>query len=275
VKYLKHFESYDRLGSGELPLQEISKEDFKDFLQTYCKQFLSVVKGIDFRQHNEWSGSKKLLYRKFKSNHGNYLLVNPKESKHRRISPWSDTNWHNLLISNLDSWKDYPRRNKSMISSGWSRALGHNGSDMYLVIPFDTTKIGVCSGSEFWESFNTWRNERDYINDWCRKLIYNLTKETGQHFVNDDNWEDLLPYLNRKYNTKFYGDYDKNKTLMDNLNISLDPKKNGFELDNFSKVSKLLEKNCRECWFEDESILVHWKYLVDLPTDQINDLFGI
>ena len=155
MKYLKYFESYRRKGPGELPLKEISKEEFKDFLQTNCKQFLEVVKDIDFTQYNKWSGPKQLIYRKFKMNYGNFVLTNPKESEHRRIAPWSDWgNWHNLLISNLDSWRKYPRRNKSMIVSGWDRAYGHGGTDLYLVIPFDRTKLGVCRGNDFWEAFN-------------------------------------------------------------------------------------------------------------------------
>lgn len=132
MKYLKYFESYLRQGPGQLPLQEINKEEFKKLLQTHCKQFLKVIKQIDFFNSDLHSmGLKQLLFRKFNSNHGDFVFTQPKESEHRRIAPWSDWgNWHNLIISNLDSWKEYPRRNKSMIASGWSRAYSHGGTDM-------------------------------------------------------------------------------------------------------------------------------------------------
>lgn len=202
MKYLKHFESYKT--PGKLPLQEINKEEFKDLLQVHCKQFLKVAKDIDFNGY----GPTNLLYRKFKSNQGHFILTNPKESEHRRIAPWSDCgNWHNLIVSNLDSWRDYPRRNKSMISSGWRRASGHGGSDMYLVIPFDTTKIGICRGGEFWEAFNVYKSNRIYINDWAKQLVHTLSNQVGTKFQNDDSWEDLFPYLDKKYNFQFFDGY--------------------------------------------------------------------
>lgn len=276
MKYLKHFESYLRQGKGQLPLQEINKEEFKDLLQTHCKQFLKVVKDIDFKGYDKFSGPRNLLYRKFKSNHGDFVLTNPKESEHRRIAPWSDYgNWHNLMVSNLYSWRNYPRRNKSMISSGWDRAFGHGGTDMYLVIPFDTTKIGVCNVLDFWESFNVYKSDRKYIPDWTEQLIHELSNQVGTQFQNDDSWEDILPYLDKKYNVQFFNGYDKNKTLIENLNKFLDPKKNEFRLETFREVSKLQKESCRECWFEDESILVNWNYLTSLTSNGIKDLFQI
>lgn len=276
MKYLKHFESYLRQGKGQLPLQEINKEEFKDLLQTHCKQFLKVAKDIDFKGYDKWSGPTNLLYRKFKSNHGNFILTNPKESEHRRVAPWSEWgNWHNLLVSNLDSWRDYPRRNKSMISSGWQRAHYHGGTDMYLVIPFDTTKIGVCRNLEFWEAFNVWQEKRTYIANWAKQIINTLSSQAGTQFLNDDSWEDVLPYLDKKYNVKFFDGYDVNKTLLQNLNRFLDPQKNEFRLEKFREVSKLQKEECRECWFEDEAILVDWNYLTSLTSNEIKDLFHI
>jgi len=271
MKYLKYFESYRRQGPGQLPLQEIDIEDFKDLLHTHCKQFLKVSKDIDFKRYDVYDGPSEFLFRKFNNNHGNFVLTNPKESEHRRIAPWSDAgNWHNLLVSNLDSWKDYPRRNKSMIASGWDRAFGHGGTDLYLVIPFDSTKIGVCSGFEFWKAFNVYHDKKDFISDWVRKIINNLNLTD----INDDSWEDLLPHLDKKYNRPFFDGYDMNKTLLDNLNIFLDPKKNYFTLGNFREVSKLLKERCRECWFEDEAILINWKYLLNLDKDELKYLFS-
>ena len=275
MKYLKYFESYRRKGPGELPLKAISKEEFKDFLQTNCRQFLEVVKDIDFTQYNKWRGPKQLIYRKFKMNYGNFVLTNPKESEHRRIAPWSDWgNWHNLLISNLDSWRKYPRRNKSMIVSGWDRAYGHGGTDLYLVIPFDTTKLGVCRGNDFWEAFNVWEEKRLYIPDWVKRVIDELIRQSGVQFSNDDSWEDLLPYLDKKYDKVFFDEYNVNKTLLENLNKFLDPKKNQFNLETFKNVSKLEEEKCRECWFEDDAILISWNYLMDLKSDELNSLFN-
>lgn len=275
MKYLKQFESYRNQGKGQLPLQEINGEEFKKLLQENCKQFLKVANQIELFKNLEDQiysiGPKELLFRKFKSNHGNFVLTNPKESEHRRIAPWSHYgNWHNLLVSNLNSWKDYPRRNKSMISSGWGRAWIHHGSDMYLVIPFDTTKIGVCSGNEFWEAFNVYKELGRTIPDWSEMLIDKLSVKTGVNLYHDDSWEELLPHLDKKYQFKFFDKYDINKTLLENLNMFLDPKLNKFRLETFLGVSKLQKESCRECWFEDKAILVNWKYL---NTEGVGRLF--
>ena len=270
MKYLKYFESYQRQGKGQLPLQEINKEYFKDLLQTNCKQFLKVVHQLD--KNDLESMKPNLLFRKFNSYHGNFVLTNPKESEHRRIAPWSDWgNWHNLLVSNLDSWKDYPRRNKSMISSGWQRAYTHGGTDMYLVIPFDTTKIGVCRSPEFWESFNVLGYR--YFPDWASQLINDLSVHTKVKFENDDSWENILQYLDKKYDVKFFKEYDINQTLLENLNNFLNPEKNEFRLESFLNVSKLQKESCHECWFEDEAILISWKYLSSLSNKELEDLF--
>jgi hypothetical protein len=127
---------------------------------------------------------------------------------------------------------------------------------------------------DFWEAFNVYRQDRLYIPQWFKNIIQNLSSQNGITFSNDDSWEDIFPYLNRKYSNQFYREYDVNKTLLDNLNDFLEPKKNQFSLETFSEVSKLQKEKCRECWFEDEAILIRWKYLVGLDTNEIKELFS-
>ena len=271
MRHLKIFEEY-RKGSGQLPIQKINLDEFKRLLNSKCLQFLKVVNKINFNNYSEYDAPPELIFRKFKSNHGNYLLTDPKESEHRRIAPWSSYgNWHNLFVSNLSSWEKYPRRNKSIITAGWKRARSHGGSDMYLVIPFDSTMIGVCRGCEFWEAFNV----EDYIPSWINSLISKLSIITGKDFTNDDSWEDIHPYLDRKYDKSLFNGYDINKTLLDNLNHFLDPKINKFSLGTFTKVSNLEKESCRECWFEDEAILIDWKYLINLSVEERKSVFSL
>jgi len=84
--------------------------------------------------------------------------VDPKSSPSPRIAPNSSNNFHNLIISNLDSWRNWPRRNKSLICASSGRALTHSASFAkvptdYVVIPFDTTKVATGDRSDFWECF--------------------------------------------------------------------------------------------------------------------------
>ena len=267
MNYLHIFEEY-RKGSGSLPIQPITKEDFQDLLHIHCKQFLEVTKNINFKSYDKFSGPKKLLFRRFKDRKEDFLLTNPKESEHRRIAPWSELgNWHNLIISNLDSWVNYPRRNKSLITAGWYRADMHRGSTTYLVIPFDTTKIGVCSTLDFWEFFNVYKKGL-YISNWISRVVTYATKYNNITLENDDSWEDIKPILDKKYPNEdieeLFEYYNENKSLLENLNYNLEPDLNGFSLENFKGASKLQESNCRECWFEDEALLVNWEVFLNI-----------
>lgn len=256
MKHLKLFEGFNKVVGSKINLSEISQKEFTELISIECAQFSEIINNSNLSQKN------KFLFRKFDSNYGDFLFTDPKESPSHRIAPWSECgNWHNLIISNLPSWRNYPRRNRSMICAGWERSVQHNGSDLYLVIPFDRTKIGVCKNDDFWTSFNVKSN----INRWIFNVIERLDTELGYELKSDNDWESLLPYLNRRYSCDFFYGYKKNDTLLNNLDSFLNPNNNEFKLETFSGVSTIQKNNCRECWFEDPAILVRWKYLIDNP----------
>ncbi len=142
MKYLKSYKLFESLMSKDL-----SKEEVINLLKTKCTKFLSDG---NFSEES-------MIFRKdeYKSD---FLLVHPKLSPSPRIAPNSSNNFHNLIISNLDSWKGWPRRNKSLICASSGRALTHSASFAkvtadYVVIPFDTTKVATGDRSDFWECF--------------------------------------------------------------------------------------------------------------------------
>ena len=56
------------------------------------------------------------------------------------------------LSTILSSWKNFPRRDLGIICStdpGRSRSYG----EVFIMIPFDNTKIGICSDEDLWDSF--------------------------------------------------------------------------------------------------------------------------
>lgn len=256
---------YSQKYNKEFPLERITEEEFGDLLKTHCRQFLEVCSELDWSEISRQEyPPKNLIYRKFRSNYGDFVLSNPKESDFRRIAPFARSNWHNLMISNLDSWSSYPRRNKSMICAGRARAMEHFGEELYVIIPFDTSKIGVCSAYDFWDGFKNILPKYYDISIWVPEVLNRLSREINVQFRNHDSWGEIYPYLNRKYDIEFgslWEEYDKNITLLDNLNLFLDPKRNGFELCNFKRATDILEESCRECWFEDEAIAVRWDWI--------------
>lgn len=132
MKYLKKykvFESYDRYG-----YRRITENEFDDIRKENCKN---------------WTKVKTELFRGM-PDLGDYLYVDPKKGDFR--SSIEDTNIHIELMSNLPSWKDYPKYERCLIG-GSPGAVGAYGDAIYEVIPFDDVKIAVCPYATIWETF--------------------------------------------------------------------------------------------------------------------------
>jgi hypothetical protein len=278
MRYLKLFEEF-RESKGKLPLKEIDIEEFKKLLRENCHDFISLVKNLDYN----FNEKRNFLFRKFKESHGDFIYSYPSQSEHVRIAPWSGWgNYHNLMVSNLESWKDYPRRNKSLICAGIKRAIGHEGSQLYLIIPYDKTKIGVCPKYEFWESFKTYTEDRIYLPNWCKRII-NIVETENDIKLGGESWEEILPYLDKKYarykfkhliKLPWYNELVVNKTLLQNLNEYLSPKSNGFVLKTFKDLHPLLLSSDHECWFEGECIMISYEDLLNWSKDELKSIFG-
>ena len=80
-----------------------------------------------------------------------------------RISA-NTSNFVTLLVDNLDSWKQYPKRSKSLIcSTDWS--ISEIYGPVFIVLPKNGSKIGVCVEDDFWYSFKSIKDETvDSIN---------------------------------------------------------------------------------------------------------------
>ncbi len=139
MKYLKTykiFENYNRFGS-----RTITESEFDKIRKENCKN---------------WTKVKTELFRGM-PDLGDYVFVDPKLGDFR--SSIEDTNIHLELMSNLPSWKDYPRYDRCVIGGTPGSATGTYGDTVYEVVPFDGIKIGVCPFSTVWESFGNEFNE--------------------------------------------------------------------------------------------------------------------
>lgn len=261
MKHLKSYKLFENLNTKNLTKEEVTK-----LLKEKCKKFLDNAcdyeEGWIFRVDLE---------------RGDSVLVNPKMSSGLRISSNSPTNFHNILISNLDSWSGWPRRNKSLSCASESR--GHFASwtrntTTYVLVPFDTSKIATCDRSDFWESFGKipqkrrWMNGRNrpsivnYISELIRDLGHTelgktreFNTETGDWYDKIDydsmdyNWDKLKSFLeNAKIGDVFIEKYfkvgrnlvwDSNKNLLQNLEYILDPIRNNFKLGDVLDTMKI------------------------------------
>ncbi len=261
----------------------LSKEDVIEILTTKCKKFLSW--GKDYTE-------ECLIYRK-DENRGDFLLVNPKLSSEERIAPYAFKNYHNLLISNLESWKGWPRRNKSLICASSYRALSHAAgfvkgpSVNYVIIPFDNTMIATGDRSDFWNCFSNLPKDEDFTEEdldrpsvayYMTALVYELDR-SPQPSLNT-NWNELKSFLegcevsehiiNKYFTTDYEVLWNDNLNLLQNLNILLNPISNNFTLTDITDTMNLYsqldinESEALESWFEDESIMIRIDKLTEI-----------
>jgi hypothetical protein len=130
LKKYKVFENYNKFGTKNL-----TEVEFDQIRKENCKN---------------WTKVETELYRGM-PDLGDYLIVDPLKGDFR--SSIENTNIHLDLLSNLPSWKDYPKYERCVIGGTRGSATGTYGETVYEMIPFDGVKIAVCPESTIWESF--------------------------------------------------------------------------------------------------------------------------
>ena len=127
-------------------IKELTSGKFKNNL----KYVYDTAKSVPHEEHPDG-----LLYRGMSDS---FVNVNPITLIHYSTerSSANTSNIYNLLVSKyLTSWKDYPKRNRSFIcSTASSRASEYTeDGDPCIIVPADSTPIGICSSYDFWYSF--------------------------------------------------------------------------------------------------------------------------
>ena len=280
---MKHLKSINE----SLNTTTLTKDEVIEILTTKCKKFLNW--GKDYIEDC-------LIYRK-DEDRGDFLLVNPKLSSQDRIAPYASKNYHNLLISNLESWKDWPRRNKSLICASSYRALSHGGGFIkvpkanYVIIPFDDTMLATGDRGDFWNCFPNLPKDEEFMEEdldrpsiayYMISLVYELDRNVKPSL--NTNWNELKSFLegseasehiiSKYFTTDNEVLWDDSLNLLENLNILLDPKRNNFKITDIVGVMNLYsqldtnESEALESWFEDESIMIR----LDKVTEILKEL---
>jgi len=251
VKYLRRI-------NESLNSKTLTKQEVIELLERNCQKFLSYPN----------KNQSNLIFRK-DEDRGDFALVNPKLSTSKRIAPYAPTNVHNLLISNLDSWKGWPRRNKSLIFASDKAALYHSSENEdlivdYVVIPFDSTKIATGDRSDFWDCFGKIPNRKQFHKDFSPD---NYPRPREAELVDQT--------LIKKY-FEIEGEivWNPNMNLLENLNHILDPIYNDFKLGDVTSTMDLYSqlnpndsdylKTALESWSEDEVILIKYNMLNEI-----------
>lgn len=262
-KLMKHltsykiFESYDRFGC-----QRITESEFDKIRKESCKN---------------WTKSETELWRGM-PNLGDYVFVDPKKGDFR--SSIEDTNIHLDLMSNLPSWKDYPKYERCVIGGTPGSATGTYGESVYEIIPFDDIKIGVCPKSTIWESFenddDSWGGDIYLV----EHFLDSIGLDTSWNQIDGGTIETKLKSLgNSFYGNKISEIPNKDQDAVDNflfrfsdfswkkpneitgedcfnfINNSLfNPRVRGFKLTTYTKGFQI--ENGKQIWTEGPVLLV-------------------
>lgn len=195
----------------------------------------------------------------------------------------------NSILDVIPSWKDWPKRSRSLIGSSKKGAAEWYGK-VFQVFPLNGAKIGICSDFDFWQSFSKLddRLGGDDIDDlnWKMQTLFKYMgvissndKEVSYGESKNNEPSDFLKFvsvLNKKTkeagNTKFLLDvsqtfsklndiindmmnqYNGNDWLeyFDNL---FNPEENGFRLISIQEYS-LLDNQRHEVWTDSDCLLM-------------------
>jgi hypothetical protein len=253
------FKSYILNESWRTPIR--SNKELEKLVSENCKGFLE--KGLP------------KIYRG-DSDIGKYKLVDPKSINRRSANT---SNYYTLLMDNLEVWKEFPKRSKSLICST-DTYIAETFGEINVVIPFDGCRIAFCPYGDLWDSFNFPPQNINYflslfnIKDVNYKDLIKDIKELSNKILllfqeNDNDYNKVYNELRKDLDIMF-GNNNLNRILFE-INEIYENNLYNFILDtihprNFKlyKYSELTHNDFnndkfinKECWTDSKSILIN------------------
>jgi hypothetical protein len=244
----------------EIRGQAVMADDAYQFIKKHCmdavKSSWNIYRGLDRKDD----------------------YIHYKKPTIERISRYAVNNIYNLLLSNLPSWKSYPKRNLSYICStdeehaaeGYgSGGILTGGRSCHVVLPVDGSKVGVCPANDIWYSFDNLYSELNDLNYNLAAMLSRvgikinggMPKSYGvllQYFKTiDEHKDDGIEWINADptfENLDGYGYWSNPKMkLIDVLNEMLNPDKFGFDV---YKVGQGNINGNKEIWTSSECMFI-------------------
>ncbi len=209
MKFLLEYNEY----KNSTRSKELSKEDFLELLSNNCTQY-----SFDNTQIYRGVRSGRSIYSD-RGGKGDFLYMNPVGKKRLSIE---NENIHTFCMDNLPVWKEYPKRSESLIgitSLEGSKMYG----EVYVVIPFDNSKIGVCPSYSIWSSFGERIASAFYFFKSLEKSLklpngyFDFTEDdiSNEEFKNKlvSISDDLKSYIETLYNPEYPGSFFIKSTM--------------------------------------------------------------
>ena len=172
-----------------------------------------------------------------------------------------------LSAGGLDSWKNYPPRDRSTICTTADTGESNEYGDTYVVFPENGTKIGICPSYDLWGSFKPL----------IRAAGQNVDGDLAHNLI--DLFDTIDPAGTGNVTTqleqsirKFYPNVPMSGSLRDFLEKYMAPEFNNFQLvtpatmPTFEYTSEVFHLHSREVWFSGRAVYVRydiWQQLKD------------
>jgi hypothetical protein len=235
-------------------IKELDIDSFKKYITTdFSDSWNQYIKG-----NSIYRGERNLSY------DISYVIPG------NRFSQNTSNHYTELFSEILPSWKDFPKRNHSVIcTTDYKQAdsYGDLYGDSYVILSKNGTKIGICSEHDIWISFPLFNNEigikyADLIFftrtiDVIMDILYNEKVDLKFLLENFKNHEKIDIFDSKQLSSlqDTYKILYKNKdNLFAFINNIFDPYKNGFKL---STINNKLPKE-REVWFDNDYIAIKY-----------------
>jgi len=242
------FGSYTSTGRTE----SLSEDKAIDLIKTHCKN--------NFKRLFKSDTSIK-IYRGIKNFGEDFGYIDTNKGE-PRVSA-NTYNYMTLFMDKLPSWRGWPKRSKSVICTTSNRYAGNYGN-LYYVIPYDNTKIGICPEDDVWNSFYVLSPiDVDMFN---YRLNASFMKNNIQG--SSKNWNKLkksLSELERYPLDDTLYKFLETKPFIDNFNKLLDPKLNNFKMG----IEKI--QSNKEIWIQGECIFIT---KADFKNNDIQNFFN-
>ncbi len=242
----------------------ISEKEFDEIRKDYCKS---------------WNKTKCSLYRgqSLRLGLGDYIYTNPNKGEERRSI--ESTNIHLELMSNLPSWKGWPKYNRSVIGTT-SKSDAQGYGTVYEIVPFDGSKIVICPETDIWSSFgnrnDSWGGDIDMVRDFLSQIEIDADwweQDKGNIQTELTNIKDIRNHCIELYNMvpeeiTYFIDSMKGfsekkvtgKMCFDHINNYLfNPIKRGFEVKIYDE--NFIAPNRRQIFTEGPVLLINEIYV--------------
>lgn len=258
--------------------KEISESKFLEILKSHCRNSYAVIRQAPIYLAD--------------SGKSDFLVVTP-AAREVKTAFWIDR-----LVKEMSSWKRFPSRSKFMRGYTSAERAGDIENELYVMIPYDHARIGICPKSSFYKSFQMAqkdfgidRLDNDGLSKWVGGLCRAIQQLDPKAKFNDDVTPDSFSEftrlikeideiisknkdaLRRKLKDNDSINDEDRKVISDLLNRhitstqsyiqeKLDPENNGFSAIRVESFSH--KPDVREVWIESPCLLVKKSKYVEM-----------